>query len=400
MEVFSLRFHQTSGVVLTMKLHTVKAPAGEVGIMGHEPTWDASNPVTDKTYRIQMQRALAWHAYCADPESYPKYLEEWAREHRASTLKDDTRKLDALPKSLVPRTLATIARMQLQGFPLVATDVARLHTMFDELPEPSKRVATSDDEDSEKPKVSVQDRIRAQVTDVLSEIDEAADILTDGDGIDPAAMQEVLFDATFKEPHFRFIIAHLDEYINQWSEIVEARSSKDQSDEQEQLVEGTRHLKPRTVTNAIKTFVTLRDAVKGHVSVAKAKKVRKKKPVDKQKVVARIRFAKEDKDLGITSINPVDILGATELWVYDTKRRRIQHYVGEVAGSLHVKGAKLLGYSEEKSGSKVLRKPEEQLKEFMALRKNQTEKWYDGVRAKAAPLNGRTATYLLLLKVA
>jgi hypothetical protein len=377
-----------------VKLHKVSAPAAEVGIMGHEPTWNAMEVGTK--YTPELQRGMAWHAYCATYEDYVKYLADWIKEHRGARSKDDLRKWDALPRGMVIGTIPTLARMHMQGFPLRLSDVAKIDAYIDALPEPEKR----ERKESDKPVVSVQDRIRAQVTEVLSEIDEASDILTDGDGIDIGAMQEVLFDASFKEPHFRFIIAHLDEYIAQWNEIAEARASKDQSDEQEQLIEGTRHLKPRTVANAVKTFSTLRDAVKGHVSVAKAKKVRKKKPQDKQKVVARVRFAKEDKDLGITSINPVDILGATELWVYDTKRRRLQHYVGEVAGSLHVKGAKLLGYSEEKSGSKVLRKPEEQLKEFMALRKNQTAKWFDGVRAKAAPLNGRTATYLLLLKVA
>lgn len=376
-----------------MKLHKVSAPAAEVGIMGHEPTWDA--PIADSKYRFELQRGFAWHAYCATYEDYVKYLAVWIGLHRGARSKDDLRKWDAYPKALVIGTVETLARMHLQGFPINQPDLDKIHAFVDALPEPAKR----ERKESDKPVVSVQDRVKAQVISVFSEIDEAADILTDGDGIDPEAMQEVLFDASFKEPHFRYIIAYLETYITEWNEIVEARASKDPSDEQEQLIEGTRHLKPRTVANAVRTFTQLRDSVRGHVNVAKAKKVRKKRPVDKQKVVSRVRFAKEDKDLGITSINPVDILGATELWVYDTKRRRLQHYVGDAPGSLHVKGAKLLGYS-DKSGSKVLRKPEEQLKEFMSLRKNQTEKWFDGVRAKTAPLNGRTATYLLLLKVA
>jgi hypothetical protein len=380
---------------MKIKLHSVRPPRGDEAYFSQEPTYEDKGNITPANYRKLFNEGLAWHAYCAGKEDLQKYLEVWIRVHRAPESETDLRRWKGVPKALIMSTIPSMARMHLQGFPLSDKDLNTIHDFVAGLTEPEAREVS----ESDKPRVSVQDRIKAQVTDTLSEIDEAADILTDGDDIDIPSMQEVLFDPTFKEPHFRHLIAHLDRYIVEWNEIAAAKASKDQSDDQEQLVEGTRHLKPRTLANAVRTFTTLRDAMKGQVAVAKAKKVRKKKPTDKKKVVARLRYAKEDGGLGITSIDPVDILGASELWVYDTKRRRLQHYVGEIAGSLHVKGPKILGYG-GKSGSKVLRKPEEQLKEFMALRKNQTEKWFDGVRAKAAPLNGRTAAYLLLLRVA
>ena len=101
------------------------------------------------------------------------------------------------------------------------------------------------------------------------------------------------------------------------------------------------------------------------------------------------------------SVNPVDVIGAQELWVYNTKTRRLGRYIADsLQGPLGIKGTAITGYDEAKSVSKTLRKPEEKLQEFTRASKVQLRKFMDEIRATATLLNGRINTDTVLLKVA
>jgi hypothetical protein len=130
------------------------------------------------------------------------------------------------------------------------------------------------------------------------------------------------------------------------------------------------------------------------------RKARVKKSPSKDKLVSKIKYLKEDKTLKITSINPVDIIGASKLWVYNTKTRKLYRYQAEeLVGTLTVKGTTIVGYDEAKSVSKTIRKPAEVLAKFMKASKIQLRKFLDDINAVEARANGRINEDCVLLKV-
>ena len=143
-------------------------------------------------------------------------------------------------------------------------------------------------------------------------------------------------------------------------------------------------------------------AIEQYRGVKKAtKKARVKKAPSKEKVIAKLKYAKEHKELKIVSINPADILGAQELWVYNTKSRKLGKYVADaLQGPLGVKGTSLIGFDESKSVCKTLRKPEEKLKEFAKAGKIQLRKFLEDIKATETKMNGRINADIVLLKVA
>jgi hypothetical protein len=66
---------------------------------------------------------------------------------------------------------------------------------------------------------------------------------------------------------------------------------------------------------------------------------------------------------------------------------------------LSVKGTSIIGFNENLSVQKTLRKPEEQLKEFKAAGKVQLRKFLDDIKAVDIKLNGRINEEVVLLKV-
>ena len=144
----------------------------------------------------------------------------------------------------------------------------------------------------------------------------------------------------------------------------------------------------------------LMTAIEQYRGVKKAtKKARVKKAPSREKVIAKLKYAKTHTELKIVSINPAEIVGATELWIYNTKYRKLGRYVAEAYKTLSVKGTTIINFDESKSVCKTLRKPEEQLRDFAKAGKIQLRKYLDDIKATESQLNGRVNAEIVLLKV-
>ena len=168
------------------------------------------------------------------------------------------------------------------------------------------------------------------------------------------------------------------------------------------MVEGYSHLKTADFKRYFAYIDQTLTEIEQYRGIKKAtKKVRVKRAVSKEKVVAKLKYAKEDKSLKLVSINPADIVGAQELWVYNTKTRKLGKYVAvDQYQTLSVKGTSIINFSETKSTSKTLRKPEEKLKEFAKAGKIDLRKFLENIKATETRLNGRISVDVLLLKTA
>ena len=125
-------------------------------------------------------------------------------------------------------------------------------------------------------------------------------------------------------------------------------------------------------------------------------------------MIEKLKYLKLDDKLKLASVNPIEIVGAAELWIFNIKTRKIGKYVaanidptgqGRNGSGLQVKGTTITGFDEELSVQKTLRKPEEQLKEFKAAGKVALRKFLDDIKAVDIKLNGRINIDTILLKV-
>jgi hypothetical protein len=70
-----------------------------------------------------------------------------------------------------------------------------------------------------------------------------------------------------------------------------------------------------------------------------------------------------------------------------------------MGGALTVKGTAIVGFDVSTSVQKTLRKPELQLKEFLAAGKIQLRKFIEDIKATEIKLTGRIGLDTILLKV-
>jgi len=97
-------------------------------------------------------------------------------------------------------------------------------------------------------------------------------------------------------------------------------------------------------------------------------------------------------------VSTLYIIGATELWVFNTKTRKIGKYVAEQHQTLQVKGTTLQFFDTNKSVAKTLRKPEQQLPEFNKSGKVQLRKFLDNIKGVETKMNGRFNDQTVILK--
>ena len=197
-----------------------------------------------------------------------------------------------------------------------------------------------------------------------------------------------------KAAHARII---RDFYARDLAELLELASGN----ADEQLREGYKHRSRKQIKNFIAFLQEIESACNMLMQEAKVnKKPRKVKAVSKDKVVSKLKYKKTDEPLKLVSINPADIIGAKELWIYNTKTRKLGKYVAADFHDLGVKGTTITGFSETQSICKTIRKPEEKLKEFKSAGKVALRKFLEDINATDTRMNGRINEETILLKVA
>lgn len=368
-------------------LHTVLPPASDIKFIGEEPTW---TEVAAEKYGSELSRGLNWHNYCTNDKSHRKFLEEWMKEHRPKTAKDDIVLWRKVPDSKVDKTICKMARMHLQGFPMNDTHLAMVEDYVVQVTKKERKSKKTEEVAAPvKQMPTIQDRMRQQVSGVLSNLDFAIDEAFDGRLPDVEAVKGDLLSQGFKAPQFQLISNYLVNNIMEWQV---AYGNND-----EQLVEGYKYVPRKHFKKIIDSFNDILSVVMQHQTKLKAQRIVRKKPMDKKKMANKIKFLAEDKELGIKSVDPVNIIGANVLWVYDVKKRSLGYYEGVSSNSLFIRGTMIDGF--KTTCAKTLRKPKEQLDAFMKLRKNQTINWVDDIKAKCKTLNGRMSAGIIILRI-
>jgi hypothetical protein len=126
---------------------------------------------------------------------------------------------------------------------------------------------------------------------------------------------------------------------------------------------------------------------------------RKKKPVDRAKKVSKISYAENCPLVKVESINPIQILGARALWVYNTKTRKIGNYISIDEYGLDVVGNTIRNFNASSSECIVMKDAELNLEKFHKLSEKVRRKRFDSLKSMKIKLKGRMNDNIILLCV-
>lgn len=368
------------------------------------PSWDGHESMPASEFLRHFHSSMQYYNLLLNVKDLKAAVIEWM------TINEFTDSLvDAFKKSpdwKTSTTMGSLSRCFLKGMPRQRDDFnegrcmhtwlsTAIQTVVDSIYEAETAIA-----EIVKPVtnvISIQARVREATYPMTMEIEEAIEVwMTSPDAFDPKQFKilNLLKGKEAKPAHARIIKEY---YASGLAELTELTSNPVDED----LKEGYSHRTKKQVTNLLSFYKEIEAACSMLLEEAKVtRKPRVKKAVPKDKIVEKLKYLKIFEPLKLVSVNPTDILGAKELWIYNIKTRKLGQYItDDLNGPLSIKGTSIVGFDEHKSVQKTIRKPDEKLKEFKTAGKISLRKFLSEINATDTKLNGRINEEIILLKV-
>jgi hypothetical protein len=329
-----------------------------------EPTYSGEVPAS----QLEILEALNW------------YNANMGEQEAAKTLKCDVK--DA--RNFL--TLAWAIRMKKNGFIFSDAMNATINAMQAKYDEVVVVVNTT------VPTVNLQERISAKTDEYIGELEG----MVDDYGFTEQADQFNAYDWFIKNEVKPIHAAKIVNYFKERA--TNLLSALEDKDKEYRAAHNT--IGKNKVKNILLVMTNIVvDAERLASNVNKSRKPRKKKAVNFQKLASKVIFKAKDDAYKIQSIDPVNIIGSSQLWIFNTKTKRLAVYTAEDDAGLFLKGSKIVGFSVSKSYAKTLRKPEKVLNSVLNGGKIALRKIMDDITGKSFPLNGKLNKDTILLRI-
>jgi hypothetical protein len=371
----------------------------------YSPKWDTAAELNTDQFMRHFHSAMSYYRMEFSGKDLKPAVIKWMTS--IGCTKEDIAAYKRTKDNRTNITMGAIASCLLRGMPAVREDFNKGRDTTAWLRNEIVQIVAQGKDDIDEDAVvevkstvvqpTIQERVRESAMRMTEEIEDAIESFqTDPENFDPKAfkMLNLLKGKEVKAAHARIIKGFYERDLNELLELASGKAD-------EQLKEGYSHRSKKQVKNMIAFYQEIAMACDMLAQEAKVNRApRKTKAVSKDKLVAKLKFMKTNEPLKLVSINPVDIIGASELWIFNTKTRKLGRYVASEFNTLNVKGTTITNFDEFKSVQKTIRKPEEKLKEFKAAGKIALRKFMDEINATDTKMNGRINEETILLKVA
>lgn len=362
-----------------------------VGSEPQHPALDEQDTWSHREYRIRIARTLNWYNFTQDSKQSQEWLLEFLnRNPRRRSQAEAIKKGELSPGS----TIGYVLRAGRLGLRLKFSTLRSVVRALKLKGHDSRLSPVAEEQVKvEVPKFNIQDRLREKAQACMGDLEGVFDDFVKNEFKGEPKLVDLLTKHNIQPAHVKYIATAVQRNISEFELVAEGKDS--------QLLEGYKHWSKRQVKAVLAWWQQALNDCNSYGIIKKAAKApRKKKAVPPEKVVAKLQYLKEFAELKLKSVDPVNILTAEELWVYNTKTRKLGIYIADShMGKLSVKGTKIFGFDEATSVQKTLRKPDKQIKEFNDNGKPAAKKWFKSIKSTEIKLNGRISQDIILLKV-
>ena len=342
----------------------------------------------------ELARRCNWYNYTQDKKTAKKWIAEWLDQNKH---KDLAKEFVKIKDAWTPLTCGWYSRMAIIGLELTEHEATFIVKRCRESIVNHQRSSSDDEEQvKDKPKrPNIQEIMIAKAHEAGGEIDGVWDDYVQGDikaSQKPEGIQNILANYNILAQHVSIL---KDQWIKEQNELKEAHAGTDAD-----LSEAYSCYTKTQLKNMIAYCAAIISELDAYHQSKKAKVgTRKKKPQPPEKIVRKLKHLRTYPEFKLETVEPVKILKASELWVYNVKNRKLQYYVADdYAKTFMVKGTSILGFDTNKSAQKTLRKPEETIKQLRMSGKPDSRKLFDGLKTTATAVNGRFNENLIIIK--
>ena len=358
--------------------------------VGPEPTWKFQPTTENRT--SSLGRAFAWYNYHYGKRDAKDMLIQYLQiNHREK----DARLLRGIPDGAIRLTPAWVCRMNLMGLELLEHEQCLVDNQIADMLKIKQEVKKVIDEaESAVARLTIQDHLREKVIECAGELEGMFDdFIAAGAKMSADWKPIAQIRGMNISPNMVGTIADIwKTRLAEFEEVVEGVDAD--------LVEGYSHLNKNQIKQCIKFIEQVIADCGNYVQIKKVeRKPRAKKAVSPEKLSAKFKYQKDFAELKLASVTPAQLVGASEAWLYDTKKRKLIHVMADShLGSFSVKGSAIVGFDVTQTVQKTLRKPAEQLKELLSGGKPAARKVFKDIKSTETKFNGRGNDNLIILR--
>lgn len=344
--------------------------------------------VTSENYSGQLAQAFSFYNMNGDKKEARAYMRTYLKATDKSG--KSVKIFDTVPDSFFVQTYGWLARIKSNGFTLredhednFAKYITRLLIYTPVTPVEEKKV-----EEVYKP--TIQDHLKEKSKEYLGELEGILDEL----------IKEGKEFNLYNDLKAKNIPKQFGNDIIEWSDKKSIEFSEAYQATEGDYKEGYSNLGKRKLSQLIKLLNQFVEDVNRYSEFKKAnRKTRTKKAKPASQQVAKLKYLKEFPELKLTSITPTEIVGASQVWIYNTKYKKLAVYRTESATGIQVKGTTLQNYEPELCEQKTIRKPETFLSAVKDASKVKLRKIMDELTTKESDVNGRINEECIILRV-
>lgn len=393
--------------------------------VGPEPEWSGAETWSGEKYYRERIRASRYYNHFYTAKEMAPWVHKWMRDNGFK--KEEIAIVKSLEDWRITLSLGSACACLNRGMPPTHAGakgyMATLPGVPDDLPNAAEfakakimllvefgkeKYAAKLKEDAavvkrDVPQPTIQELLREKAMAMTEEIEEFID------GFDNTKVMlatfkplELLQKQEAKPNHVSVIRGLYKPVFEELMELINppAQMSVEQKELHDQLKEGYRRYKKpeiQCMVDMYRDILAACDMISAQGKIER--KPRKAKPVSKEKLVATVKYCVSHNETKLVSAKPIDMLGATAALVYNIKTRKLGLFVAQDESGFKFKGTTLIGFDEDKSVQKTLRKPEEQLVVFKKVSRRALQKEWDTINSVATKMNGRFSDQLVIVKV-
>jgi hypothetical protein len=353
-----------------------------------EETLDWSSVKEEQTMSV-ISDNLRHYGYFYDNKAYVNWVEAWIKEYKDS----DT--LKKYRKAKIWRTSSTFAglcKMEINGATLPESCKIFQENEIKNILECSEKDNVKIVEKSVIIRKTPLEHLAEKTEVLLGEVEGSIDDFISGSLSKSYSLYKLLKQKSAAAQSARECVKIIERHR---AEILEAISGEDPC-----LIEAYQHLSKQRKNAHLKFYNEMLTDLEKYIQGKKASRkprAKKEKPLIKQ--VERVIYAKESQDYKVTSVNPVQIIGKHELYLFNVKTRVLKYLVSERVDGFWIKGTTVQGFDDKQSFKKKLRKPDDVLSTISKSSKSKAIKYINALSTAASKSDGRINADTIILKV-
>ena len=334
---------------------------------------------------------LNWYSYMSDEKDTDKWITDYMKKNNYS--KEHINHVLSSSYNSVKKTTSALCRMSSNGTSF-SGEMAnalndKIHSMLQKNIIDKPEVKTNDNV------ISIQDRIRAIAQKHMMILEE----MVDSWYFDNTTKIEFsLYNYVQKEQLNPYVCNQIlamikRSYLDEFEEMLEGND--------ECLNEGYAYLskqRKKQIHQGLTNLIEDLERYIGNVKTSKPRKPKKKKPVSITKQINSLKYQKEFNSLKIKSIDPQMIVGAQQLWVFNTKLNQLTMFNSLGPAGFSIKGTTIQNYDPDSSIKKKIRKPNEIIPKVLDGGKIVLKKLMSDLTTKPVEVNGRINDDTVLLR--